>query len=73
MKRTTSLILVLLFSALMLTGEAINTSAKAWCCFDLGGCCEYEICCVGIANGCDITCFGGASISCGTKTKSSCK
>jgi len=46
MKKTTSVILMLLFSALMLFGEAINTTTEAQilCCSDLSGCCNFECC-----------------------------
>lgn len=68
MKKGTSLILVLLFSAVMLLGEAIKTNAAAaLCCDDLSGCGSTE-CCAGdgrgTANGCIIQCDTGTGIVC---------
>ena len=56
MKKTTSLMLVLLFSAVMLLGEAINAAPLAdpdrrdFCCFDLEGCSGLT-CCAGPSTG----------------------
>jgi hypothetical protein len=69
MKKTTSLILVLLFSVVMLFGEAINTSAEAsLCCNDLTNCCNDE-CCSGPGNpsGCALNCQDGTGITCPKK------
>ena len=68
MKKTTSLVLALLFSTVMLAGEAINATAEAsLCCNDLSGCGGTE-CCGGdgrgTANGCIIQCDSGTGILC---------
>ena len=70
MKKTTSLMLVLLFSAVMLLGEAIKAAPLAderrLCCRDLEGCRNDPTCCSGpgIAGSCTITCEDGATILC---------
>lgn len=71
MKKTTSLILVLLFSAVMLVGEAINASAEAaLCCNKLSSCCNDECCAgPGMPNGCVMNCESGTNIECPGKTK----
>jgi hypothetical protein len=74
MKKTTSLILVLLFSALMLVGEAINAAAEAanLCCNDLSACCSTECCSgPGTPTGCTIDCQDETRIECPKKTKQS--
>ena len=68
MKKTTSLMLVLLFSAVMLLGEAINTTFahnRKLCCQDLLGCGGTE-CCPGrgSAFGCNMVCESGLIIIC---------
>ena len=74
MKKTTSLILALLFSGVMLLGEAINTNTKAavaavavakLCCDALSGCGSTE-CCAGrgTPSGCVMICDSGAGIVC---------
>lgn len=71
MKKSTSLIMVLLFSALLLVGEAINASAEAaLCCNDLSLCCNTECCDgAGTPSGCDLACASGSNISCPKKAK----
>lgn len=67
MKKTTSLILALLFSGTMLLGEAINTSTHAsdLCCDALSGCGSDECCSGrGSANGCIMQCDSGTGIIC---------
>ena len=75
MKKTTSLILMLLFSGVMLFGEAINTTSKAaavaaepapkFCCNILTGC-SGGACCPGRGEGvnCLIACADGSGIIC---------
>lgn len=68
MKKTISLMLALLFSAVILAGEAVNATAEAaLCCDDLSGCGSTE-CCAGdgrgTANGCIIQCDTGTGIVC---------
>ncbi len=70
MKKTTSLIVALLFSAVMLVGEAVNTTAIAsesasLCCNALSGCGSDECCSGrGSANGCIMQCDSGTGIIC---------
>jgi hypothetical protein len=74
MKKTTSLILMLLFSGVLLLGEAINTTSKAavaavpapqFCCNLLTGC-SGGACCPGRGEGvnCLIACADGSGIIC---------
>lgn len=68
MKKATSLMIVLSFSAVMLFGEAIKATAEAaLCCDDLSGC-GGTVCCDGngrgTANGCIIQCDSGVGIIC---------
>jgi len=75
MKKTTSLMLALLFSGVMLLGEAINTTSKAaeaaiaapaqFCCNILTGC-SGGACCPGRGEGADclIACADGSAIIC---------
>ena len=69
MKKTTSLILVLLFSAVMLFGEAINTSADAaLCCNDVLTCCGAECCSgPGSPSFCHLDCQDGSAVTCRNK------
>lgn len=71
MKKTTSLIMVLLFSVLMLAGEAINASAEAaLCCNDLTNCCNDECCSgPGTPSGCSVACQDETNIECPKKNK----
>ena len=70
MKKTTALMLALLFSAVMMLGEAINAATLAderrLCCSDLEGCRNDLTCCPGpgIAGCCTITCEDGTTILC---------
>ena len=75
MKKTTSLMLALLFSGVMLLGEAINTTTKAavadtgaadgFYCNILTGC-TGDACCAGQGRGfnCLIACADGSDIIC---------
>lgn len=74
MKKTTSLMVALLFSGVMLLGEAINTTSKAavaepvpvkFCCNILTGC-SGGACCPGRGEGanCLIACADGSAIIC---------
>lgn len=71
MKKTTALMLVLLFSAVMLLGEAINAAPIAGdgtrdlCCKDLPDC-GGNACCIGpgTASGCTLICKNGVAIIC---------
>ena len=74
MKKTTSLMLALLFSGVMLLAEAINTTSKAavavavpaqFCCTILTGC-AGGACCPGRGEGVDclIACADGSGIIC---------
>ena len=69
MKKTTALMLALLFSAVMLLGEAVNastvTDARKLCCSDLQGC-VGTACCPGRGEpiGCAIACEDGAIVLC---------
>lgn len=74
MKKTTSLMVALLFSGVMLLGEAINTTSKAavavpapaqFCCNILTGC-AGGACCPGRGEGlnCVIACADGSGIIC---------
>ena len=69
MKKTTSLILGLLFSAVMLVSEAINTNAAAaLCCDDLSGCGATECCSgAGTPTSCTMVCESGTTIVCPKK------
>ena len=74
MKKTISLMLALLFSAVMLAGEAINISAKAseeeeggakLCCNALSGCGSDECCSGrGTPTACTMVCDSGTTIVC---------
>lgn len=67
MKKTTCLMLALLFSAVMLLGEAINTATEAapLCCDALSGCGSTECCADrGTSNGCIMQCDSGTGIIC---------
>lgn len=71
MKKIYSLIGLLLLSAFLLAGEALNpTSAQLLGCGDLSNCCNSEFCSsTGTATGCTIKCASGATIQCPNKTK----
>lgn len=73
MKKTISLMLALSFSAVMLLGEAINTTTKAsedaeapkLCCNVLSGCGSDECCSgKGRVSGCVLLCDSGTGIVC---------
>lgn len=66
MKKTTSLMVALLFSAVMLLGEAINITAQAaLCCDDLTGCGSTECCSgSGTPTSCTMVCQSGTTIVC---------
>lgn len=71
MKKINSLIALLLFSAVLLAGEALNVTADArLSCASLTGCCGTEECSgSGVPSGCTLKCASGTTITCPVKTK----
>lgn len=72
MKKINSTIALLLLSATLLAGEALNLTVEAkLSCASLTGCCGTEACSgSGIPQGCTLKCASGTTITCPPKTKS---